>query len=86
VNACERSESIFHRDADGDAEQALADWRDVKDMKLLNLCYDLTPAESITLVITVSAPLPLSRALSCACLLADSSPFPLGTDHDLLQH
>lgn len=37
----------------GAGRQALENWRDVKDMKLLNLCYDLTPAESITLVITV---------------------------------
>jgi len=37
---------------------ALADWRDVKDMKLLNLCYDLTPGESITLVITELGHLP----------------------------
>ena len=34
--------------------QTLADWRDVKDMKLLNLVYDLTPSESLTLVITVT--------------------------------
>jgi len=37
---------------------ALSDWRDVKDMKLLNLVYDLTPADLITLVITELGHLP----------------------------
>lgn len=38
---------------------ALSDWRDVKDMKLLNLVYDLTPADLITLVITELGHLPV---------------------------
>ena len=31
----------------------LSEWRDVPDMKLLNLVYDLTPIDFVTLVITV---------------------------------
>lgn len=41
-------------------ERSLADWRDVKDMKLLNLVYDLTPSDLIVLVITELGYLPPS--------------------------
>mmetsp|Transcript_22031 Transcript_22031/g.34549 ORF Transcript_22031/g.34549 Transcript_22031/m.34549 type:complete len:274 (-) Transcript_22031:187-1008(-) len=45
-------------DPDELVSPALESWRDVKDMKLLNLVYDLTPAECITLVITELGHLP----------------------------
>jgi len=35
-----------------------SEWRDVKDMKLLNLVYDLTPIDLITLVVTELGHLP----------------------------
>jgi len=41
-------------------DRSLADWRDVKDMKLLNLVYDLTPADLIVLVVTELGYLPPS--------------------------
>ena len=41
-------------------DRSLADWRDTKDMKLLNLVYDLTPADLIVLVVTELGYLPPS--------------------------
>jgi translation initiation factor eIF-2B subunit delta len=40
------------------SSKSLSEWRDVKDMKLLNLVYDLTPIDLITLVVTELGHLP----------------------------
>ena len=38
--------------AEGTGEATLKGWRDVKELKLLNLVYDLTPVQCVTMVIT----------------------------------
>lgn len=44
----------------GDSSSHLAKWRDVPNLQLLNLMFDLTPAQYITLVITEYGSLPPS--------------------------
>lgn len=44
----------------GDTASTMSKWRDVPNLQLLNLMYDLTPAEYINMVITEYGPLPPS--------------------------
>lgn len=44
----------------GDKQKILNDWRDISSLKILNLMYDLTPSELISLVITEVGEIPSS--------------------------
>ena len=52
-------------------EEVLADWKDQPNLKLLNLMYDLTPADFVTGIVTEVGILPPS---SVAVLLREMSP------------
>ena len=44
-------QSVSDRSKEGE-DTPLADWRDIRNLKLLNLVYDLTPTEYISAIIT----------------------------------
>lgn len=43
---------------------ALREWRDIDALKLLNIHYDVTPAEYITMVMCEHGPIPSSAVLT----------------------
>jgi translation initiation factor eIF-2B subunit delta len=47
-------------EGEGLKERSLADWREIKNLQLLNLMYDVTPAEYIKMVICEYGSLPPS--------------------------
>lgn len=49
---------VAHLDSNGRSRNFLADWRDMSSLKLLNLLYDLTPPEYISMVITEVGEIP----------------------------
>lgn len=65
-------ETVRPRDVGrGKEEELLADWKDQPNLKLLNLMYDLTPADFVTGIVTEVGILPPS---SVAVLLREMSP------------
>eukprot|EP00658_Telonema_sp_P-2_P047017 TRINITY_DN3547_c0_g2_i1.p1 TRINITY_DN3547_c0_g2~~TRINITY_DN3547_c0_g2_i1.p1 ORF type:complete len:147 (+),score=38.26 TRINITY_DN3547_c0_g2_i1:162-602(+) len=48
---------VQHGEASG-ADNTLMDWRDSNDLRLLNLTYDITPVNLVTMVITEVGNLP----------------------------
>jgi translation initiation factor eIF-2B subunit delta len=45
-------ELIIPPQGSGDRSGSLADWRSIKNLQLLNLMYDVTPADYITMIVT----------------------------------
>lgn len=45
-----------------DASKSLSNWRDVPNLRLLNLLYDVTPSKHITLVVTEVGLIPCTSA------------------------
>jgi len=43
------------------SDEILSDWRDIPQLKLLNLHYDVTPSKYITMVITEMGMIPSTR-------------------------
>ncbi|KAG8530442.1 uncharacterized protein KY384_004944 [Bacidia gigantensis] len=54
-------DELVMRQAADDEAPSLENWRDVPNLQLLNLMYDLTPAEFIDMVITEYGSTPLAR-------------------------
>ncbi|KAJ3388262.1 Eukaryotic translation initiation factor 2B, subunit 4 delta, 67kDa [Entophlyctis sp. JEL0112] len=52
------------QDSTGTKQRILKDWREVPELKLLNLHYDITPAQFITLVICENGCIPSTSVLS----------------------
>ena len=57
---------------EGSEEQPLAKWRDVPGLKLLNLMYDVTPAQLIDLVITEHGNMPPTSVLAVGRMSANA--------------
>jgi translation initiation factor eIF-2B subunit delta len=53
---------VVQKPDEEDASKSLSNWRDVPNLRLLNLLYDVTPSKHITLVVTEVGLIPCTSA------------------------